>query len=104
MRIDRNRVWSRDPHRRLSRRRLLRIGGLGSLGLTLPALLKAEGPAGRGPSGTAPIRSCILLFHYGGPSHIDTVDMKPKAPAAVRGEFGSIATSVPGLRVCAHLP
>src|SRR5262249_58462010 len=90
----------------MNRRRLLQIGGLGSLGLTLPSLLRAEGEglAGRGPLGNAPIRSCILVFYYGGPSHIDTVDMKPKAPEAVRGEFGSIATSVPGLRVCEHLP
>jgi hypothetical protein len=92
--------------RKLSRRRLLEIGGLGSLGLSLPGLLKAEGEglAGRGRAGTAPIRSCILLFYYGGPSHIDTVDLKPRAPAEVRGEFGSIATSVPGMRVCEHLP
>ena len=50
-----------------------------------------------------PIRSCILIFYYGGPSHIDMYDMKPDAPAEIRGQFGSIATSVPGLRVCEHL-
>jgi hypothetical protein len=94
----------------LSRRLLLRIGGLGSLGLTLPRLLRAEAegmqgrPSEAGRRATRPIRSCILIFYYGGPSHIDTVDMKPNAPAEVRGEFGSIATSVPGLRVCEHLP
>jgi hypothetical protein len=95
----------------IDRRRLLEIGGLGTLGLMLPGLLRAEAEAGppaparaRGRAGAAPIRSCILLFHYGGPSHIDTVDMKPKAPAEVRGEFGSIATSVPGMRVCEHMP
>ena len=98
-------------HRGMSRRRLLKVGGLGALGLTLPGLLRAEadrvagGTAGRcAARGLAPIRSCILVFYYGGPSHIDTYDMKPKAPAEVRGEFGSIATSVPGLRVCEHLP
>ncbi len=104
----------------LTRRRLLKVGGLGSLGLTLPALLRAEARAataaaareGRGDAdgpgrpgrGPAPIRSCILVFYYGGPSHIDTVDMKPKAPAEVRGVFGPIATSAPGLFVCEHLP
>jgi hypothetical protein len=96
--------------RGMSRRRLLTVGGLGALGLTVPALLKAESApggagqeagAGRGP---APVRSCILVFYYGGPSHVDTYDMKPKAPAEVRGPFGSIATSAPGLRVCEHLP
>ena len=105
-------------HRAMSRRRLLKVGGLGSLGLTLPALLRAEaargagrgrGDAGRGTDGgaekvRAPIRSCILIFYYGGPSHLDTFDMKPNAPAEVRGAFGSIATTAPGLRVCEHLP
>jgi hypothetical protein len=90
----------------LSRRRLLEIGGLGSLGLSLPGLLRAEGEgtSARGRAGMTPIRSCILLFYYGGPSHIDTVDLKPHAPAEVRGAFGSIATSVPGMMVCEHLP
>ena len=101
---------ARAYHRMLSRRQLLRAGALGSLGLTLPALLRVEasgalvtdaqtaGKAGR------PIRSCILVFYYGGPSHIDTLDMKPNAPAEIRGQFGSIATSVPGTRICEHLP
>lgn len=50
------------------------------------------------------IRSCILVFHYGGPSHLDTFDPKPKAPAEVRGQYATIATAVPGIRVCEHLP
>jgi hypothetical protein len=101
---------ARPSHRTVSRRQLLRVGGLGSLGLTLPALLRAEAlgpPANRAQAASGvmrPIRSCILIFHYGGPSHIDTYDMKPKAPAEIRGQFGSIATSVPGIRVCEHLP
>ena len=97
-------------HPGMSRRRLLKVGGLGALGLTLPALLKAEAARGSDAGdaasgrGAAPARSCILVFYYGGPSHLDTYDMKPKAPAEVRGQFGSIATSAPGLRVCEHLP
>ncbi len=92
-----------------TRRRLLQVGGLGALGLTLPGLLRAEASRGaeEAPTprpGPAPIRSCILVFYYGGPSHLDTYDMKPKAPAEIRGPFGSIATSAPGLRVCEHLP
>jgi hypothetical protein len=82
---------------------------LGSLGLTLPRLLRAEAEASRrgedkSSAPAAPVRSCILIFYYGGPSHIDTFDMKPKAPAEIRGQFSSIATSTPGLRVCEHLP
>ncbi len=51
-----------------------------------------------------PIRACILIFYYGGPSHLDTYDLKPNAPSEVRGEFKPIATAVPGLRICEHLP
>jgi hypothetical protein len=78
---------------------MLRAGTLGILGLDLAGLLQAEQsrPA-------SPVRSCILLFYYGGPSHLDTWDMKPDAPKEVRGEFQSIATKVPGIRVCEHLP
>jgi hypothetical protein len=50
------------------------------------------------------IRSCILIFYYGGPSHLDTFDPKPGAPAEVRGEYRAISTSVSGLHVCEHLP
>src|SRR5262249_10980550 len=49
-------------------------------------------------------RSVILVDLYGGPSHIDTFDPKPDAPKEVRGEFGTIPSVLPGLRVCEHLP
>jgi len=51
-----------------------------------------------------PIKSCILIFYYGGPSHFETYDPKPDAPADVRGEFRAVSTSVPGLQVSEHLP
>jgi hypothetical protein len=70
---------------------------LGALGLSLPGLLRAADPA-------APVRSCVLFLLHGGPSQLDTWDMKPSAPPEVRGEFRPIATSVPGLRICEHLP
>src|SRR5437763_1155475 len=86
----------------VSRRGLLQFGG-GLLGLTLGGLERARAAV---PVATTkrPIKSCILVFYYGGPSHIDTYDLKPNAPREVRGEFQSIATSVPGIRVCEHLP
>jgi hypothetical protein len=91
----------------ISRRRLLQIGGLGSLGLSLSYLLRAQSAkAARSverSSGT-PVNSCILLFYYGGPSHLDTWDMKPGAPAEVRGEFQAISTSVAGVRICEYMP
>ncbi len=87
----------------VTRRRLLQVGGLGlSLG-GLWRAQEAQAAAGReAPAGR--IRACILIFYYGGPSHLDTFDMKPDAPAEVRGEFRPVATTVPGLRVCEHLP
>jgi hypothetical protein len=85
-----------------SRRQLLRAGSLGLLGLTLPRLFEAEGLAAQVRPN--PVNSCILLFFYGGPSQLDTWDLKPSAPAEVRGEFRSIATRVTGVRVCEHMP
>jgi hypothetical protein len=86
----------------LSRRQLLWTGGLGLLGMGLaPATIRAGRPAS--PSRKS-IRSCILVFFYGGPSHFETFDPKPDAPAEVRGEYRTIATSVPGVRVGEYLP
>ncbi len=96
-----------NPLSRTTRRDLLRIGGLGLLGLNLTDLFRAEaaeiGHEDK-ESVRSPIKSCILLYQSGGPSHLDTWDMKPHAPLEVRGEFKSIATSVPDLRICEHLP
>ena len=79
------------------RRRLLQVGSLAGLPLTLADALRVEAAA---PT----VRSCILIFYYGGPSHLDTWDMKPDAPAEIRGEFKSIPTSAPGIRISEHLP
>lgn len=95
----------------LSRRSFLRAGGVASLALNLPArLLRAEAvqTAVRNLSSAAVprtgIRSCILIYFYGGPSHLDTWDVKPSAPREVRGEFVPISTSAPGTLVSEHLP
>jgi hypothetical protein len=77
---------------------------LGALGLGLGGLSAARAaPVAASPPKNA-IRSCILVFFYGGPSHLDTFDPKPNAPTEVRGEYRTIQTAVPGLRVCEHLP
>lgn len=84
----------------VTRREVLRVGGLAFAGLTLADLerLRAAAPeSGRG-------KSVIMIWLRGGPSHIDSFDMKPHAPAEVRGEFSPIPTSVPGIEVCEHLP
>ena len=88
-----------DPHHGIRRRELLQVGGLASLGLSLPGVLKA---AENNSGGTA--KAVILINLIGGPSHIDMFDMKPNAPLEIRGEFRPIATKVPGLQVCEHMP
>lgn len=87
----------------LTRRRLIQFGGAGalSLGGLWQARLQAEQSDVQVHSA---IRSCIFIFYYGGPSHLDTYDMKPNAPSTVRGEFQPVATSVPGLQISEHLP
>ncbi len=86
----------------MGRREFLRAGSLGLVGLGLPQLLHARAAA---PALSRPrARACILLFMWGGPAQQDTWDPKPDAPAEYRGEFRTIPTAVPGLRVCEHLP
>ncbi|REK11433.1 MAG: DUF1501 domain-containing protein [Planctomycetota bacterium] len=91
-----------DQAGRATRRELLRAGALSLLGLSsvdLAALRAAAPRAGRRPA-----RSCVFVFLFGGPSHIDLWDMKPDAPAEIRGEFRPAATNVPGIQICEHLP
>ena len=83
------------------RRWLLRAGALAGAGLSLPELFRATARAEeRRPTA----KSCIVFFLEGGPAHQDLWDLKPAAPAEVRGEFRPISTSVPGVQVCEHLP
>jgi hypothetical protein len=88
------------PEHEPDRRALLRLGGLGMLGLSLPQLLRADAAGG-----TKPIaKSCVLFLLHGGPSQLDVWDLKPAAPPEIRGEFKPIATSVPGIQITEHLP
>src|SRR6185369_7276035 len=83
------------------RRAFLTVGGLGMVGLSQADVLRAAAE-NAGPRATA--KSVILLFQFGGPSHLDTFDPKPNAPAEIRGEYESIDTNVPAIRVTEHLP
>ena len=83
-----------------SRRTFLQIGGLALGGLSLPQVLRAEAQSGIARSH----KSVIMIFLSGGPPHQDMVDLKPDAPAEVRGEFNPIDTNVPGIQICEHLP
>jgi hypothetical protein len=90
----------------ISRREFLQIGGLGAAGLALPELFRARAQAAPSASvsGAGRARACILLFMGGGPPQMDTFDLKPDAPAEVRGEFPPTATSVPGTQISSLLP
>jgi hypothetical protein len=94
--------------RRMSRRELLRAGGIGLLGLSLPQLLRARAALGADRPLTGEsfgrAKSCILLFMWGGPAHQDTWDLKPEAPLEYRGEFRPVSTNVPGIEICEHFP
>lgn len=84
----------------IPRRRALQIGGQGFLGLTALPFLTQQAAAAAMPRA----KSVIFLYQFGGPSHLDTFDLKPDAPDGIRSQFDSIHSSVPGLRVCEHLP
>jgi hypothetical protein len=86
---------------RINRRDFLRIGALGLGGLTLADVLRLRAQAS--PSTPTP-RAVIMVCLAGGPSHLDTYDLKPAAPADYRGEFRPIRTNVPGFDLCEHMP
>ena len=98
-------LWGRSFRNcdRISRRSMLRIGSLALGGVTLADLLRRRALASpTSPSATD--TAVIQLFLGGGPSQLDTFDLKPNAPADIRGEFHEISTAVPGIRISEHLP
>ena len=84
----------------LTRRELLQVGGAGLFGLSLPKFLTAQ-TAGQTE---ARAKSVMFVYLFGGPSQLETFDMKPDAPSDVRGPFKPIAARTSGLRICEHLP
>ena len=89
-------IWDRP-----SRRKVLQAAGAGLLGLNLPELLRAEQSGSATPRRA---RSVIFLFLFGGPSQLETFDMKPEAPDTIRGPFRPTPCRTPGLHMCEHLP
>lgn len=85
----------------LTRRAALKIGGTGMLGLTLAHWLRAGEGTALPP---ARAKSVIFLYQFGGPSHVDTFDMKPTAPDGIRSHYSTIPTAVPEIEICEHLP
>lgn len=84
----------------LSRRNFLKVGALATGGLTLADLLRLEAQA----SSTHAPKSIINIYLPGGPTHMDTFDLKPDAPVEFRGEFRPIATNAPGMEICELMP
>ncbi len=79
----------------------MRIGGLAFAGHSLADVLRLRA---NDASGTGRNKSVIMIWMRGGPSHIDSYDMKPNAPAEIRGEFRPIPTNVTGIQICEHMP
>ncbi len=84
-----------------TRRDFLQVGALGAIGLSLPQYLAAKEQSGQSANDD---RACIMIFNLGAPSQLDTFDMKPNAPAEVRGPFQAINTSAPGIQLSEILP
>src|SRR5438874_10418770 len=87
----------------VSRRAFLRVGTAGLATMALPNLLRLEAANTAGPN-QSKIRNCITIFLVGSPGHLDTWDMKPDAPAEVRGKFKPTKTNVTGVQICEHFP
>jgi uncharacterized protein (DUF1501 family) len=92
-------LGSANPCRPVHRREVLRIGALSGLGLALPQMLEREAVA----AAVRP-RNVLLLYLQGAASQYETWDPKPDAPAEIRGQWGAIPTSVPGVQICDQLP
>src|SRR5262245_20995654 len=97
-------IWGNGQRtNKVSRRDFLQVGTLGVAGLTLADLLRLRAGAS-GAEAAAPAKSVIMILLDGGPSHIDMYDLKPDAPAEIRGEFRPIRTKVPGFDICELMP
>ncbi|WP_435017905.1 DUF1501 domain-containing protein [Tundrisphaera sp. TA3] len=100
--VGRGRESNRAGRAGVSRRQFLQVGYSGLLGMGLPGLLAGRGVAGTAATGRA--KSVIVILLSGGLGQHDSFDMKPEAPDTIRGEFKPIATKIPGVQICEHLP
>ena len=87
----------------INRRSFIQAGAAGMAGISLPAAMEREAN-GAIDLKKEKIKNCITLFLVGSPGHLDTWDMKPDAPADIRGKFKPISTNVPGIQICEHFP
>src|SRR4051812_1363114 len=82
----------------LSRRQVLQASAAGMLSMNIPGIVMARNGGAQG-SRSRPEKSCIFILLCGGPSHLDTWDLKPGAPSEIRGPYKPIASAVPGMRI-----
>lgn len=90
---------SHSTHSKLSRRQLLQAATMGALHLGIPGLVAAKKSIDSSGKNRSPQKSCIFLLLCGGPSHLDTWDLKPDAPSEIRGPYKPIKTKVPGMQI-----
>src|SRR5579885_973127 len=88
----------------INRRGLIRAGGVCGLALSLPQLLRCQAAANDAPDTFGRAKRMIMVYLHGGHPQQETFDTKPNGPTAVRGEFGAIATSLPGVQFSEVLP
>ena len=94
-----------EPRFHLNRRQCLELGAAGVAASALPMSARAATTRKSTQSGVAgQAKSVLIVMLSGGPSQLDTLDPKPNAPAEIRGEFGTISTTIPGVSICEHLP
>jgi hypothetical protein len=83
----------------LNRRQALIVGGMGALSLGMPGMVMGSDQLDEGGQAVPAEKSCIFVLLCGGPSHLDTWDLKPNAPEEIRGPYQPIATKVPGMQL-----
>src|SRR4029079_11769445 len=91
-------------HPRITRRTALQAGAIGILGFGINHLDALRMAASESGTKAGKARSVIFIFLSGGLSQLDSFDLKPQAPDAIRGEFQAISTRTPGIQICEHLP
>jgi hypothetical protein len=95
---------NREDHPSIGRRELLQVGGLSLIGTGLADLLRLDAEAAAPVARRKKAKAVVFIFQSGGPSQHETFDPKPDAPDGIRGEYGTVATRLPGVRYCEYLP
>src|SRR5262249_45387872 len=95
---------NRSDHPQIGRRELLQVGAVSLLGAGMSDLLRLETQAAPSATARKKAKAVVFIFQSGGPSQHEPFDPKPDAPDGIRGEYGTTATRLPGIRFCEYLP